>query len=155
MKIGLLPQGDDLAAAVRVFFDIIDQLIHEIIALYGRSVSLADRSVAYIPRIPPCDTHLLHFGKDIGRVLIYSEYLPDAGLPCLAAECAYRELTLRQVVFAHHVIDADSVRRSSVLILRARILILVSVIEDVVYIIYKISVCLGHLNSPVRYLITV
>ena len=77
-------------------------------------------------------------------MLVYGKDLADAGLPGLTAQCTDRKFPFAEVIFAHHVVDADRVGRRTVLVSGTGIYILISVVENVVYIIYQVSVCFGH-----------
>ena len=131
-------------SAVRIFLNVSDEVIEQIVTLHGGTVALADGAVTDIPGCPPGDTHLFHFLKVVGRVLIDRKDLTDTGLPCLLSQRADREFPLREVVLTHYVIDAYRVGGSAVLIFRPRIDILVAVLKNVLDIGYEIFVCLGH-----------
>ena len=118
----------------------------EIIALYGSAVALTDRAVADIPGIPPGHTEISHLGQYVCGMLIDGEDLANAGLPGLAAKGTDGKFSLAEIIFAHHVIDADRIGRCAVLVLGTGIYILIAVIENVVYIIYQISICFGHIR---------
>ena len=146
-EVGLLPERDDFTPPVGVLFDIIDQLVDEVVALYSCSVALADRAVPDVPGIPPCDAEVPHFGQDVGRMLIDREDLTDARLPGLAAQRADRELTFAEIIFAHHVIDADGIGGRAVFVSGARIHVFVAVVEDVADVLYQELVSFGHNKS--------
>ena len=147
VKISFLPEGNYFSSAVRIFFDIIDQVMDQVIALDSGAIALADRAVADIPRIPPGDAQFPHLGKDICRVLVDGKDLADAGFPGLTAQRADGELTFAQVVFAHDMVDADGVGGRSVLISGTGIYIFVAVIENIVDVLYKELICFGHISS--------
>ena len=92
-QVCFLPERDHLPSAVRILFDIRDQVFDQIIPGHRRAVALADRPVPDIPGIPPCHAEFLHFGDLIGGFLINCKDLPNAGLPGHAAQCQHRKIT--------------------------------------------------------------
>ena len=122
----------------------INELVDEVIALDCCAVSLTDGAVSDIPRIPPCDAQVPHLGENICRVLVDREDLADSCFPGLAAQRTDRKFSLAQVIFAHHVIDADGIGRRSVLVFRAGIYVFVAVFKNTMNIIYEKPVCFGH-----------
>ena len=64
-------------------------------------------------------------------MLVYGKDLADAGLPGLTAQCTDRKFPFAEVIFAHHVVDADRVGRRTVLVSGTGIYILISVVENV------------------------
>ena len=147
VKISLLPERDDFSSAVRILFDILDQVMDQVIAFDSCAVALADRTVSDIPRIPPGDAQFPHLGEDICRVLVDGKDLADACLPGLAAQRADGELAFTEVVFAYDMVDTDGVGGSSVLISGAGIYVFVAIIENIADVLYKELISFGHERS--------
>ena len=73
-KIILLPHVDDMASTIRVIFNIVNKILGEIPFSDSRTVALADRAVAYIPLIPPCDViFIAQKIKVIGHIPVYPQ----------------------------------------------------------------------------------
>ena len=80
-------------------------------------------------------------------MLIDREDLADTGLPGLAAQCADGKFAFAQVIFTHHMVDADGVGGGPVLISGAGIYVFVAVIENIMDVLYKEFVCFGPISS--------
>ena len=85
-------------------------------------------------------------------MLVDRKDFPYPRLPGLGAQRADRKFSLRQIIFAHHMIYADRMGRRSVLIAGPGIFIHIAVVKNVFYVIYKILVCFCHHNMdlPLR-----
>lgn len=144
VQVDLLPEGDDLAAAVGVFFNVLDQVVDQVIAADRRAVALADGAVADVPGIPPGHALVAHLGEHVGGVLVDGEDLADAGLPGLGPQGTEGKLALCQVVFAHDVVDTDRVGGRPVLVDRAGIFVHVAIFQYILNVPHEIAVCFCH-----------
>ena len=139
-QIGFLPEIYDLASAVGILTDILDQPVDQIVAPYCGAVALADCAVADIPRIPPGHTLFPHLGQDIGGIAIDCENLADARLPGLVAQGTDRKFPFAEVIPAGHMVYADRVSRSAVRVFGARIFIRIAIVQNIVYVVDQILI---------------